>query len=97
MANELLCSLGRMAASASGGDNFNLENLRAYLANSCPHLHVRRTSAVDFFAAGSGCAARILRVASRFRLVTDWLMRRFVNDRYLIPVYGGGVPGGPAK
>jgi 2-polyprenyl-6-methoxyphenol hydroxylase-like FAD-dependent oxidoreductase len=37
---------------------------------------------------------QVLRLASRFRPVMNWLMRRFVIDRYSLPDYGSG--GGPA-
>jgi hypothetical protein len=60
---------------------------------------------IDFWAVGFEVAEKmglipqlreVLRLASRRRPVTDWLMRRFVNDRYTLPGYGGGGPdGGP--
>jgi 2-polyprenyl-6-methoxyphenol hydroxylase-like FAD-dependent oxidoreductase len=75
----------------------------AYEEEFRPFIERKQQSAAQF--AGSfaprtrfGLFVRdqVLNLAARFRPVTSWLMRRFVNDRYALPTYGGGGPvGGP--
>ncbi len=72
----------------------------AYEERFRPFIERKQRSAAQF--AGSfaprtrfGLFVRdqVLHLAARFRPVTNWLMRRFVNDRYTLPDYGGGGPG----